>query len=137
MYDLGSRLRDMRNKRGLTQKMLAERINKSVAAISGYETNAQTPPTDVLISISETLHVPITYFVDLNCKEAYSTTIFAGSLFSVDGDLHTNRERWSKADIDMAIMHVKFEPCLSCYGHLLAWKANINNLILDYPLVTI
>lgn len=73
MYDLGSRLKEMRNKRGLTQKMLAERINKSVAAISGYETNAQTPPTDVLISISEVLHIPITYFVDLSCEETYST----------------------------------------------------------------
>lgn len=73
MYDLGSRLKEMRNKRGLTQKMLAARINKSVAAISGYESNVQTPPTDVLISISEVLHVPITYFVDLASEDSYST----------------------------------------------------------------
>ena len=72
MYDLGSRLRDMRNKRGLTQKALAERINKSVSAISGYESNVQTPPTDVLISISQVLHVPITYFIDLSCEDCYS-----------------------------------------------------------------
>ena len=72
MYDLGSRLREMRIKRGLTQAMLAKRINKSVPAISGYETNTQTPSTEVLISISEVLHVPITYFVDLNCEESYS-----------------------------------------------------------------
>lgn len=72
MYDLGSRLRNMRSKRGLTQKALAERINKSVSAISGYESNVQTPPTDVLISISQALHVPITYFVDLSCEDSYS-----------------------------------------------------------------
>ncbi len=72
MYDLGSRLKEMRIKRGLTQAMLAKRINKSVPAISGYETNTQTPPTEVLISISEVLYVPITYFVDLNCEESYS-----------------------------------------------------------------
>ena len=72
MYDLGSRLRDIRNKRGLTPKALAERINKSVSAISGYESNVQTPPTDVLISISQTLHVPLTYFVDLSCEDSYS-----------------------------------------------------------------
>lgn len=46
-------------------------------------------------------------------------------------------EKIPKVDIDTAIMHVKFEPCLSCYGNLLAWKADINNLILDYPLVTL
>ena len=72
MYDLGSRLKEMRNRRGLTQKMLAAKINKSVAAVSGYESNVQTPPTDVLISISEALHVPITYLIDLNSEDAYS-----------------------------------------------------------------
>lgn len=72
MYDLGSRIRNMRSKRGLTQKALAERINKSVSAIGGYESNVQTPPTDVLISISQVLHVPITYFVDLPCEDSYS-----------------------------------------------------------------
>lgn len=72
MYDMGSRLKDIRVKRGLTQKMLAERISKSVSAISGYESNVQTPPTDVLISISEVLHVPITYFVDLGDENSYS-----------------------------------------------------------------
>lgn len=73
MYDIGSRLKDIRIKRGLTQKTLAKRINKSVSAISGYESNAQTPPTDVLISISQVLHVPITYFVDLSSEISYST----------------------------------------------------------------
>lgn len=73
MYDVGLRLREMRLKRGITQKMLAEKINKSVAAISAYESSAQTPPTDVLISISEVLHVPITYFVDLDNKDCYSS----------------------------------------------------------------
>ena len=72
MYDIGSRLKDIRIKRGLTQKTLAKRINKSVAAISGYESNVQTPPTDVLISISQVLHVPITYFVDLSSEISYS-----------------------------------------------------------------
>ena len=77
MYDLGSRLRDMRNKRGFTQKALAERINKSVSAISGYESNVQTPPTDVLISISQILHVPISYFVDVSCEDSYSAQGFS------------------------------------------------------------
>ncbi len=72
MYDLGSRLKAIRNKRGLTQKALAARINKSVAAISGYESNVQIPPTDVLLSISAALHVPITYFVEVDSEESYS-----------------------------------------------------------------
>ena len=72
MYDVGSRLKYIRSKRGLTQKDLAKRINKSVSAICTYETRAQTTPTDVLISIAEVLRVPLTYFVDLSCQESYS-----------------------------------------------------------------
>ena len=73
MHDVGLRLREMRDKRGLTQRILAERISKSVSAISGYESNVQTPPTDVLISISQALHVPITYFLDASCEDSYSS----------------------------------------------------------------
>lgn len=39
MYDVGSRLREMRDKRGLTQRALADKVNKSAATISGYEFN--------------------------------------------------------------------------------------------------
>ena len=74
MYDIDSRIKDMRIKRGLTQKELADRINKSVSAISGYETNIQTPPTDVLISISQVLHVPLNYFVDISYEKNYSAS---------------------------------------------------------------
>ena len=72
MYGLGSKLREIRERRGMTQKALAEQVHKSVSAISGYETDFQTPPTDVLISISQVLHVPVAYFMDLGSEEAYS-----------------------------------------------------------------
>lgn len=51
MYDLGYRLKKTRELRGLSQRDLARRINKSTSAVSSYETNAQMPPLDVLISI--------------------------------------------------------------------------------------
>lgn len=73
MYDLGSRLKEARNKRGITQRDLAAKINKSVSAISGYESNVQTPPTDVLISIAHALNVSITYLVDWESEEYFST----------------------------------------------------------------
>lgn len=72
MHGLGSKLREIREKRGLTQRMLAARIHKSVPAISGYENDFQTPPTDVLISISQVLHVPVAYLVDSGNEESYS-----------------------------------------------------------------
>lgn len=72
MHGLGSKLRDIRERRGLTQRMLASRIHKSISAVSGYENDIQTPPTDVLISISKVLHVPVSYLVDSGNEESYS-----------------------------------------------------------------
>ena len=40
MYDLGLRLKQVRMQRGMTQKSLARQINKSVSAVSSYESNA-------------------------------------------------------------------------------------------------
>lgn len=43
MYDLGFRIKEIRTRRGLNQKELAQRINKSKSAVCGYETNASSP----------------------------------------------------------------------------------------------
>ncbi len=74
MYEIGSRIKEARTNRRLTQKQLAVLINKSVSAISGYENGAQTPPMDVLISIGQVLNVPITYLYGYNEGKSYSTT---------------------------------------------------------------
>lgn len=73
MYDLGSRLSALRKKRGLTQRDLAQRINKSVSAISSYESNTQVPHTDVLESIACVLNVSLDYLVGFEHNEIYST----------------------------------------------------------------
>lgn len=72
MYDLGSRIKEAREKRGITQGELARRINRSVPTISSYETNAQTPPTDVLLSIANTLHVSLDYLLEWEGRRSYS-----------------------------------------------------------------
>jgi len=72
MYDLGSRLKAIRLQRGLTQKALARKINKSISAVSSYESNAQLPPLDVLESIARILNVSIDYLVGLD-SSTFST----------------------------------------------------------------
>ena len=74
MYDLGSRLKLIRLKRGMTQKDLAGRINKSVPAVSSYESNAQLPPLDVLESIALALNVSIDYLAGIDAGITYSTS---------------------------------------------------------------
>lgn len=72
MYDLGSRLRALRLQRGLTQKALARKINKSISAVSSYESNAQMPPLDVLESLSRVLNVSLDYLVGMERDNSYS-----------------------------------------------------------------
>lgn len=72
MYDLGSRLKEVRTARGLSQRALGKRINKCAGTISSYENNIQIPPTEVLANIAYVLSVPLDYFLDVNCKTAYS-----------------------------------------------------------------
>lgn len=72
MYDFGLRLKQLRKNRGMTQKALADRINKSVSAISSYESNAQLPPLDVSISIALALGISLDYLVGCSDIPVYS-----------------------------------------------------------------
>lgn len=46
---LGAKIKELRQSRNWTQAYLAERLNKSVSTVSGYESDAHPVPTDVLI----------------------------------------------------------------------------------------
>ena len=61
MRDVGLRISEARKRRGLSQKMLAERIGRSVASISGYEAETLLPPLDVLNDIAKTLNISMDY----------------------------------------------------------------------------
>lgn len=72
MYDLGFRIKEIRTRWGLNQKELAQRINKSKSAVCGYETNAQIPPLEVLVSIASVLNVSLDYLVGFEETESFS-----------------------------------------------------------------
>ena len=57
MHDIGNRLAELRKHKGWTQKQLAQYLRKSPSAVGSYEQNIQTPPADVLITLSELYHV--------------------------------------------------------------------------------
>lgn len=61
MYGVGRRIKEARKKYGLSQRALAQRINKSKSAISSYEREDQMPPLDVLISLASALNVSLDY----------------------------------------------------------------------------
>lgn len=72
MYDIGLRIKQARKRRGVTQKMLAKKANRSVQAISSYERNVQPPPTEILISIALALNEAPTYFLEYDAEPSLS-----------------------------------------------------------------
>lgn len=63
MYDVGMRIKTLREQRGMSQRSLAKKINKSASAVCSYESNSQFPPLDVLISIAQVLNVSLDVLV--------------------------------------------------------------------------
>lgn len=67
MNELGERLKELRNNKGLTQKQLGALIHKSKAAVGSYEQGIQTRPTDVLISLARIFHVSVDDLIGFKC----------------------------------------------------------------------
>lgn len=49
---LPEKLKDLREKRKLSQKSVAKRLNMSPSIISSYETGERTPSVEVLLALS-------------------------------------------------------------------------------------
>lgn len=73
VYEVGSRIKELRDACKWSQKDLGDRINKSVATVSSYELNIQVPPTDVLASLAEVFHVSLDYLAGIDQEKVYST----------------------------------------------------------------
>lgn len=57
------RLKELRLKKRLTQKELAEKLNMQNTAISKYELNERKPDTDTLIQLSKYFNVSVDYLL--------------------------------------------------------------------------
>lgn len=64
MNDLGSKIREYRKSKGMTQETLAQLIGVKRAVISKYETNFISPSIDMLNKIASALDIPISSLLD-------------------------------------------------------------------------
>ena len=60
---LPNKLKELRNKYGLSQKEVANRLKVSPSIVSGYETGERTPSIDVLLSISYLYNCSVDYLL--------------------------------------------------------------------------
>jgi transcriptional regulator with XRE-family HTH domain len=91
----GQRLKQSREKLGLTQESLAELVNLSVRNITRYENGESQPTADNLASMARVLNVSVDYLVNLSDSP------------SPLGELSNNEKKalgaWRNGDIREAI----------------------------------
>jgi transcriptional regulator with XRE-family HTH domain len=68
--ELGQRIRQAREARGLTQEQLAERIARDQRSVSEYESGKRRIYAHDLPNIARALNVPVMYFFDDALTEA-------------------------------------------------------------------
>lgn len=61
---LGERIKQLMKDKGLTQKVLSEKVGITQAKLSNYVNGKNYPPIDVLAQLSESLNVTIDYLVN-------------------------------------------------------------------------
>lgn len=64
MSDFGKKLRNLRVKKSMTQKELADKFNVSESAIGMYERGAREPNFDQINKFAEFFDVKPSYFID-------------------------------------------------------------------------
>lgn len=67
--DIGSKIKELRNQKGMTLKELSEATNLSIGFLSQLERGLTSVAIDVLTKISDILGVEFTYFFDSSIKE--------------------------------------------------------------------
>jgi len=60
---LGTRIRELRRARGLTQQQLAQQLKISVRTLRAYEQNKRVPDEKTLLKIADVLEFPMDYFL--------------------------------------------------------------------------
>lgn len=67
--ELGSRITETLQNRGITQKELAIRIGVTEAAMSRYVSGAREPRPEVLANIATALHTTSDFLLGIECEE--------------------------------------------------------------------
>lgn len=70
MYDLGLLLRELRDKKGYSQKQLANKFHKDRTTISRYENNEKTPSLSTLTDYATLFNVSLDYLTGIDKKKS-------------------------------------------------------------------
>lgn len=66
MYDLGLKLKKLREEKNLTQKQVAERIHMDTSTISSYESGTIVPSIEALLALARLYNVSTDYLLGVD-----------------------------------------------------------------------
>lgn len=126
-----NRIEELRKKRGMGQKELAEKIETSQQAISLYERGDREPKLETWQKLADFFNVPIPYIQGITISENDAVNMLVGWLNGSCGYLDFNMHR-------ILIDHLKFyEVSESTIKSAMHNKELAKKLILEYvPLIT-
>ena len=64
-YDIGALLKELREKKGMTQEQLAKKLGVSKGSVSGYEHNISMPPTQIVKRIALIFNVTVDFLLGM------------------------------------------------------------------------
>ena len=64
-FDFGTRLKELRQHAGLTQKQLSEQIGVTKSVISFYELRERAPSPEILIKLASVFHISSDYLLGI------------------------------------------------------------------------
>ena len=85
MVDFGNRLKELRQRAGMTQKQLAEKLGVTSSVVSYYELSERNPAPDVVVKLASIFHVTADYL--LGIEHDNRKTIDVSDLSEEDIDL--------------------------------------------------
>lgn len=71
---IGERIKEVREKNGLTQALLAKKLGISRSAVNAWEMGISVPSAQYLIELSQLFRVSTDYILEVDCQETLDIT---------------------------------------------------------------
>lgn len=93
---IASKLKTLRNAKGLTQQQVAEAVNTTRGSIAGYETGRRNPRLPELQRLAEFYGVGLDYFGIATADDVFDILARAKDVFSSEIISHAEKEKLYK-----------------------------------------
>ena len=98
MIQIGSRIREFRQKKGLTQKFMAEQLRIHKGTYCNYENNHREPSEDTIKQISMLLDVSVDELLGINIEDQPNILLNIDDAVSMFGQMNYTVNKDDKSD---------------------------------------